>query len=156
VARAVLTPRVMDATQPSPAAAPAAPYRAAAHRALPLLDNVQVATPCEASWDSMRGNGRVRFCTRCSKKVFNLSAMSRADAEVLLRQHVGAGLCVRFYRRLDGTVMTTDCPVGVRARRVMRSFWAMLVATVLGGTAVRGLGTKVQCSVSSATQGGWQ
>jgi hypothetical protein len=149
----------MDATRPALDNALAAPYRAGANRALPLLDNIRVATPCEASWDAMRGNGRVRLCTKCSKKVFNLSAMSRADAEVLVRKHAGAGLCVRFYRRLDGTVMTNDCPVGVRARRVERSFWAVLVATVLGGAAARGLGlepygTREECKVGTEFQGG--
>src|SRR5579859_2564175 len=53
-------------------------------RALPMLDQVKVASPCNASWDDMIGDDRVRFCLKCDKNVFNLSAMPREDAERLL------------------------------------------------------------------------
>jgi hypothetical protein len=67
----------------------------------------------------MRGDERVRFCDQCSMNVYNLSDMTRREAEVLLTGAEGR-LCVRFYRRADGTVMTNNCPVGLRAikRRV--------------------------------------
>lgn len=84
---------------------------------LPMLDNVRVASPCNASWDEMLGDDRVRFCTSCEKNVFNLSAMAREDAERLLAERVNGELCVRFYQRADGTVMTQDCPVGVTKKR---------------------------------------
>jgi hypothetical protein len=84
---------------------------------LPMLDNVRVASPCNASWDEMLGDDRVRFCTSCEKNVFNLSAMPREDAERLLAERMNGELCVRFYQRADGTVMTQDCPVGVTKKR---------------------------------------
>jgi hypothetical protein len=43
--------------------------------------------------------------------VYNLSAMSEAEAHKLIAQREGR-VCVRFYQRRDGTVLTTDCPVG--------------------------------------------
>jgi hypothetical protein len=86
-------------------------------RALPMLDQVKVASPCNASWDDMLGDDRVRFCLKCDKNVFNLSAMSREDAEALLRERIGNELCVRFYQRADGTLLTQDCPVGVTKKR---------------------------------------
>jgi hypothetical protein len=82
-----------------------------------LLKNVRVASPCRVSWDEMPGGDRVRSCAHCRRKVYNLSEMSAADAASLLRDTEGR-LCVRFYRRADGTVMTRDCPVGLRAVRV--------------------------------------
>lgn len=84
---------------------------------LPMLDTVRVASPCNASWDEMLGDDRVRFCTSCEKNVFNLSAMSREDAERLLAERMTGELCVRFYQRADGTVMTQDCPVGISKKR---------------------------------------
>lgn len=84
-------------------------------RALPLLERVRVASPCDASWDDMVGDEQQRFCGQCGKDVFDLSALSRDEAEAFVRERAGA--CVRLYRRSDGTVLTADCPTGARARR---------------------------------------
>ena len=83
---------------------------------IPLLDEVRVAAPCPKRWDDMLGGDRVRFCRSCEKNVYNLSEMTRDEAENLLQTHEG-GLCVHFYRRSDGTIMTQNCPVGLRAIR---------------------------------------
>ena len=42
--------------------------------------------------------------------------MSRKDAEALIQAKEGK-LCVRFFKRADGTVLTNNCPVGLRAIR---------------------------------------
>ena len=34
----------------------------ASKRALPLLSRARIAAPCDASWDDMVGDARVRFC----------------------------------------------------------------------------------------------
>lgn len=81
-----------------------------------LLDRIVIASPCTASWAGMKGDERVRFCDSCKLNVYNLSAMSRDEAEQLVREKEGR-LCVRFYQRRDGTVLTRDCPVGLRAIR---------------------------------------
>jgi hypothetical protein len=90
------------------------------------LDVIDVASPCEAPWEAMRGDAKVRFCADCKLNVYNLSEMSRGEATQLVQQNEGR-LCVRFYRRSDGTVLTRDCPVGLRAirRRVARSLTAI-------------------------------
>jgi hypothetical protein len=77
------------------------------------FDDIRVAAPCHAAWDDMVGSDSVRFCASCQKNVFNLSGMQRDEAIELLRATEGRA-CVRFYRRADGTVLTEDCPVGVR------------------------------------------
>jgi hypothetical protein len=102
--------------------------KAAGPRALPLLEEVHIAAPCPARWEDMVGDERVRFCRSCEKDVFNLSAMPRAEAEALLVANDGR-MCVRLYKRADGTVLTADCPVGVRRRRRRR-----VAAGVLGGS----------------------
>lgn len=78
------------------------------------LDYVTVAAPCTAGWDNMIGSERVRFCGQCQLNVYNLSAMAKQDAERLVTQAEGR-LCVRYYRRADGTILTKNCPVGLRA-----------------------------------------
>lgn len=83
---------------------------------LPLLRDVRVASPCKESWDDMKGDERTRFCGRCEKNVYDLSEITAVEAEALLAAH-GTSACVRFYRRADGTVMTSDCPEGIRRRR---------------------------------------
>jgi hypothetical protein len=97
-------------------------------RTLPLLQQVSVASPCQASWEDMPGEERVRFCVGCKKHVYNLSAMPRDEAEALLKEK-GESLCVRFYRRTDGKILSGDCPVGVRSKR-----WRRRVALALGGS----------------------
>ena len=92
------------------------------------LDNVRVAAPCPTNWDSMYGNDRVRFCGECQLNVYNLSEMSRAEAERLIGQAEGR-LCVRFYRRRDGSIITRNCPVGLRAIKRRLSRVATAIAT---------------------------
>lgn len=80
------------------------------------LDHVTVAAPCNAGWENMVGDERVRFCGQCSLNVYNLSGMTKSEAERLVVQAEGR-LCVRYYRRADGTILTKNCPVGLRALR---------------------------------------
>ena len=75
------------------------------------LNNIRIASPCSANWDEMYGNDRMRHCGQCKLNVYNLSGMTRQEAEALVTYAEGR-LCVRFYRRTDGTVITENCPVG--------------------------------------------
>ena len=75
------------------------------------LNNIKVASPCPADWNEMYGDNRKRFCGDCKLNVYNLSGMTRDEAEALIINAEGR-LCVRFYRRADGSVLTADCPVG--------------------------------------------
>jgi hypothetical protein len=100
----------------------------------PLLENVRVASPCQARWEEMTGDDRVRRCGACDKDVYNLSAMPRDEAERLLAERVGS-ICVRLYRRADGTVLTADCPVGARKKRVRLGVLAAAGAGALAASA---------------------
>lgn len=75
------------------------------------LKNIRVAAPCPADWNEMYGDERKRFCSECKLNVYNLSGMTRREAERLIVNAEGR-LCVRFFRRADGTVLTKNCPVG--------------------------------------------
>src|SRR5205085_5967910 len=85
----------------------------------------------------------------------NLSGMTRTEAESLITNAEGR-LCVSFYRRADGTILTRNCPVGLRAlkRRVTRVAGAMLSA-VLGFLAGVGLdlGFATRATTTTHTMG---
>ena len=107
---------------------------------VPALDAVQVREPCTVPWNSMRGDETVRFCGQCRMNVYDLSAVTRPEAEARLRSR-GERLCVRFQRRADGTVVSADCgPVrrSIRRRaRVLRvaaaGIFAMFFPSALAG-----------------------
>ncbi len=94
------------------------------------LDHVRIAAPCKADWDSMFGDERVRFCGQCNLNVYNLSEMTKSDAELLVARTEGR-LCVRFYRRTDGSILTRNCPEGLRALKRRLSRVASAVGTAL-------------------------
>lgn len=85
------------------------------------LNHIKIASPCQANWDEMYGDNCKRFCSQCKLNVYNLSEMTQQQAEIFLFEAEGR-VCVRLYRRTDGTVITQDCPVGWQAvkQRVSR------------------------------------
>lgn len=101
--------------------------------ALTILDNIRIASPCLADWAKMGGDDRSRFCGSCQKHVYNLSAMTAEDAVQLIHELEG-NLCGRLFRRADGTVLTSDCPVGARAvwHRTKQLVVASAAAVLIG------------------------
>jgi len=95
------------------------------------LNQIRVASPCSVGWEAMTGDDRVRFCSLCQLKVFNFAELTRREAEALLRTTEGR-ICGRLYRRSDGTLITRDCPIGVRAirRKVARVAGAAFATVV--------------------------
>ena len=112
------------------------------------LEQVRVAAPCRADWEQMVGDERMRYCDQCSLHVYNLSGMTRREAEALVASAEGR-LCVRFYRRADGTILTRNCPVGLSAlkRRAAHVATATMTA-VLGLLAGLGLNFGIDRAVS--------
>jgi hypothetical protein len=104
------------------------------------LDHLRIAALCSADWDQMFSfeDKRVRFCSQCNLNVYNLSDMSRQEAEALINKTEGR-LCVRFYRRADGSILTQNCPVGLRAIK-RRVSWAAQVVLGMVLSFVSGLG----------------
>src|SRR5215213_5153777 len=96
------------------------------------LEHVKVAAPCPADWSKMVGDERARYCDRCSLHVYNLSGMTRREAEALVTNAEGR-LCVRFYRRPDGTILTRNCPVGLSALRRRAAHVATATLTAVLG-----------------------
>jgi hypothetical protein len=103
------------------------------------LDRIAVASPCPMAWNDMIGNEHVRFCNQCNLNVYNISAMKKAEAESFIANAEGR-ICAKFYRRADGTILTKDCPVGLRAvrKKVSRAAATAFSALIglFGGSAV--------------------
>lgn len=92
-----------------------------------FLHDIRIAKPCTADWEKMTGDERSRFCHQCKLNVYNISAMTIEEAEQLILKKEER-LCLRMYRRKDGTLLMQDCPVGVK--KAIRQ-----VATIYGGIA---------------------
>ncbi|HKQ53816.1 MAG TPA: carboxypeptidase-like regulatory domain-containing protein [Pyrinomonadaceae bacterium] len=90
---------------------------------------MRIASPCHVGWENMKGDDRTRFCGQCSLHVYNISAMTRDEVASLIANSEGR-ICARLYRRADGTVLTRDCPLGLRAlrRRVSKAAGAAITA----------------------------
>ncbi len=80
------------------------------------LENVAIAAPCRVLWKDMVGSNKVRTCGTCKQHVYNLSEMTRVEAENLLSANSTEHFCLKLFRRIDGTILTKDCSI---ARRIV-------------------------------------
>lgn len=94
-----------------------------------LLSQVQIAVPRNASWEALRGDERVQFCGQCKLYVYNLLALTKEEAEKLIAEKEGK-LCARIYRRSDGTIITENCPRGLRSIKHRFKVIAELLACI--------------------------
>jgi hypothetical protein len=107
-----------------------------------ILARFTIPTPCPMDWDRMRGDHRERFCERCGKHVYNLTAMSPDETASLLSivRDKGEGRCVRLYRRPDGTLTASGCqPALPAAARPWQFTIRAFMAVIAGWAALLGL-----------------
>ncbi|HEX5703776.1 MAG TPA: ankyrin repeat domain-containing protein [Pyrinomonadaceae bacterium] len=102
------------------------------------FDRINIPAPCDADWDSMIGNDRVRFCEHCKLDVTNLSALTRPEAMRLVERAEGR-LCVRFVTSPGGRLLTKQLPRKVHqiARRASRIAAGAFSATLTLSSAVQ-------------------
>jgi hypothetical protein len=105
------------------------------------IDRIRIATPCPIGWEQMTGDNRVRFCELCQLNVYNIAELSRTETEALIASTEGR-ICARMYRRADGTVLTKDCPVGLRALRLRVSKKVAAVFAAIASISSVALGQK--------------
>ena len=96
-----------------------------------LVAGLKIASPCSMRFEDMKHTDETykRFCGDCSKNVFDVASMSREQVAQLVEESWrtdGTMPCLRLYRRTDGTVITDDCPVGLRR---VRNFYRRLKAS---------------------------
>ena len=110
------------------------------------LDHIEIPLPCEVPWDSMAGDARVRHCGQCRQNVYNIASMTRPEA-LRLMESSGGRVCVRIFRRPDGTVLTADCHERLRQARqrgvlvflgvLLLVVWAQVSAQIAGLVGLR-------------------
>ena len=115
------------------------------------FDRIRIATPCPTSWEQMTGEERVRFCSLCNLNVYNFSSLTKREAEALIATTEGR-LCARLYRRRDGTLITKDCPLGLRALRRKVSQKAAAMFALIGSLSTMVLGQSVKKDTSCVPQ----
>jgi hypothetical protein len=110
--------------------------RRSAEAALPVF---QPHEPCSAPWVEMKGDARVRACSRCKQRVYDLSGLAADDARKLLAGREGR-LPTHLMARADGTVTASAC----EARRTKMSPMTIALAAasaagLFGGGLATGL-----------------
>ena len=106
-----------------------------------VVDRIEIPIPCHVSWADMTGDDRVRHCGSCRQNVYNIASFTRAEATRLLNDATGR-VCLRIFRRPDGTVITNDCRARLRAARkrgllifagaLVVVLWAQICAQFVG------------------------
>jgi len=104
---------------------------------LAAVDKLMIAAPCNVDWETMLGTGSVKVCRHCNLNVYNTSLMTRQEVADLLSAD-GPLPCVQLYRRHDGTLVTENCPIGLRRvrnlgrklSRLAANIWATSVAAL--------------------------
>jgi hypothetical protein len=109
----------------------------ARRRQLPLFDQLEIASPCGRSWDSMMrtADDRVRSCGACDKHVYDVSGMTVEEVDRLILATDGTA-CVRYYQRADGSILLADCALGARRRARTRYAAAGVIVAMAAGYAV--------------------
>src|ERR1700733_2460408 len=104
-----------------------------------ISDKVCIAAPCQFGWENMIGNDATRFCGGCNLQVYNTSVISSAEVQNILNMDADQ-VCLRIYRKADGTIITDECP---RWLRPLRSGWRHIakiaVAVVAIATSTQGV-----------------
>lgn len=67
----------------------------------------------------MRGDERERHCAKCSRTVVNLSLLTEPQRVAVLAEAQSRpdGLCVAYYQRLSGEIVSAETPLSPRQSR---------------------------------------
>ena len=110
----------------------------------------------------MAGDERVRVCGACKHNVYDTSKMTSREIQDLTARDANA--CLKIFRRQDGTILTEDCPFGLRtirrgARKISKiaaSLWALAISftsvSAQSGNVTNADGTPAQASSKNQTK----
>lgn len=114
----------------------------------PILENLVNTFECNLDWNDMPGSNRVRDCGQCKCKVFNMSQMSRREANAFLVEN-GTSQCMILEQRQDGSIVTDECPVPLRNIRNILGKLRHAVAVILTLTFSGAAALAQQCPPNS-------
>jgi hypothetical protein len=76
----------------------------------------------------MTGDERIRHCNSCQLNIYNIAEMTESEVKNLIFNYEGR-LCIRLYKRADGTVLTKIVrSVSRLSKRISRFAGAALTA----------------------------
>ncbi|HJQ69534.1 MAG TPA: hypothetical protein VKA70_11200 [Blastocatellia bacterium] len=97
-----------------------------------MLDHIMIPVTCPTDWEGMAGDDRVRYCAECKKNVYNISKMTRREAEALIATNRN-GFCARIVRNPDGAILTQTLPASLtEAGRRASPVAAVVVTAIIG------------------------
>lgn len=97
-----------------------------------LMKRAYVAAPCPVKWEDMKGDEKRRVCAQCDCYVLKATQMTDEEvAEAITRAASGQRVCMQFYKRADGTILTKNCSVGVAAMRERAGRFVRWVASAV-------------------------
>lgn len=101
-----------------------------------LLKRIHVAVPCPKVWEPAGEAATRRHCDLCNQDVFDLSMLTRAEANALLASRRNAPTCVTYQQQVGGEILTADRPREPAPRRpVTRPLAQSVVAFALAAVA---------------------
>src|SRR5689334_15577210 len=97
------------------------------------LQRLQVASPCDSSWEAMHGDERRRQCLQCDKPVYDFAQLSAREIAGVIKASQGK-LCARLTRDDWGRLLTQEPPVTADPlpSRRLPPLAAAVVAAVFG------------------------
>lgn len=101
-----------------------------------LFDALQIVSPCEVAQDRLKPNALGLYCASCNQTVYDFSSLSRAEAEMLVRERrSGRPVCAQLtLRRSDGAIRLADGYVTRGSLKESRPV-AMVLATTYAAVA---------------------
>jgi hypothetical protein len=93
------------------------------------LTSQPLEKPCDAPWDEMVGNHKIRRCARCALDVYDLGKMTALEAELRLLNAASAAPCIRFTLDEQGEVIHALEP---RPMRPVSRAVSLAAASALG------------------------
>src|SRR5260370_5248 len=96
------------------------------------LHELQMASPCSADWEQMKGKGRVRACHKCRLYVYRVSDLTREEAEEVIEDAEGAPRRSRSIQpaRTAGGTTRSDRRRSYSLRRRCHWLTAVLTTTI--------------------------
>lgn len=77
------------------------------------LSKVKIASPCKVPLSEMEDRGNCFHCKSCDLNVYQFSKLTNSEIADLMNDN-NEKLCIGIFRREDGTIITKDCPLGLR------------------------------------------
>ena len=116
-----------------------------------LMKRAYVAAPCPVKWEDMKGDEKRRLCAQCDCYVLKATQMTDEEVtEAITRAASGQRVCMQFYKRADGTILTKNCPVGVAAMRARAGRFVRWAAGAVAAVPVPGAGLALATSSTPA------